>query len=111
MIKDHLLIAAELVKAALAGNQMKAATIEKKWYDNADDIAEFLNSINPYLTKEKVRKMFYEHLALTKMEVICMITMNFKEDVSVYDRIEAEALEMADAITVSIIKQFPSMFL
>src|SRR5690606_12977704 len=43
LIKDHLLIAADLVKAALAGDELKAQEAEAKWYENADDIARFLN--------------------------------------------------------------------
>lgn len=110
LIKDHLLIAADLVKAALAGNQELVATTNKKWYANADAIAEFLSGINLFLSKEEVRKMFYEHLDLTKLEAVCMIEMNFKADVEVYDKIETEALGMSDAITDGVVKQFPEMF-
>ena len=39
-----------------------------------------------------------------------MIEKNYKEDIAVFDKIEAEALEMADAISDGIIKQFPGMF-
>ena len=68
LIKEHLLLAAQLVTAAAKGDTEKAAETERQWYRNADDIAEFLSSINPYLGKEEVRKMFYTHLALTKFE-------------------------------------------
>src|SRR5690606_4720146 len=70
LIKEHLLIAADLVKAALAGNTAEAEEAERKWYQNADEIAVFLNSVNPYLTESAVREMFYEHLALTKQEAV-----------------------------------------
>ena len=110
LIKEHLLQAAELVTAAAKGDAKKAAEAEKEWYKNADEIAVFLSSINPYLQKEEVRKMFYEHLALTKYEAVSMIQKKYKLDVEVFDQIEAQALEMADAISDAIIKQFPNMF-
>ncbi|MED0981130.1 acetylglutamate kinase [Bacillus paramycoides] len=110
LIKDHLVIAADLVKAAKAGNQNAAAAIEKKWYINGDEIVEFLNSINPYIEKEEFRKMFYEHLALTKAEALAILNKDYASGVKLYDKIEKEALEMADTITDAIVKQFPQVF-
>ncbi|PDZ11703.1 acetylglutamate kinase [Bacillus pseudomycoides] len=110
LIKDHLVIAADLVKAAKAGNQNAASIAEKKWYANADDIVEFLSSINPYIPKEEFRKMFYEHLALTKSEAVAILSKDYQAGVQLYDKIEKEALEMADALTEGIIKQFPQLF-
>lgn len=110
LIKDHLVIAADLVKAAKAGDQNAASIAEKKWYSNADDIVEFLNRINPYISKEKFRKMFYEHLALTKSEAVSILSKDYQSGVQLYDKIEREALEMADTIYKGVIKQFPQMF-
>ena len=67
---------------------------EKKWYANADEIVEFLNSINPYIRKEKFRKMFYEHLALTKSEAVSILSKDYHSGVQLYDKIEKEALVM-----------------
>ena len=58
LIKEHLVLAAELVTAAAKGDTKKAAEKEKQWYRNADEIAEFLSSINPYLEKKKLEKCF-----------------------------------------------------
>ncbi|WP_256021904.1 acetylglutamate kinase [Paenibacillus kribbensis] len=111
LIREHLVIAADLVKAAIAGYQNLVAATEKKWYSNADEIAEFLSRINPYLPKEEFRKMFYEHLALTKAEAVAMITKDYKTSIQIYDKIEAQALEMADMITDAIAKQFPNIYM
>lgn len=110
LIKEHLLFAADLVKAAIAGDQQAATTAEKKWYSNADEIAAFLSTINPFLSEEEVRKMFYSHLGLTKSEALLMINNNFKKSIEVYDEIQKQALGMADAITEAIVKQFPNLF-
>lgn len=111
LIKEHLVLAAELVTAATKGDATTAAEAEKQWYRNADDIADFLSSINPYLNKEEVRKMFYTHLALTKQEAVYMLQKNYKADIEVFDKIEAQALEMSDMIAGGIVKQFPGMFM
>ena len=55
LIKEHLVLAAELVTAAAKGDTKIAAEKEKEWYRNADDIVLFLSSINPYLDKEAIQ--------------------------------------------------------
>ncbi|MDW0118863.1 hypothetical protein QTL97_18230 [Sporosarcina thermotolerans] len=78
LISEHLTLAADLVTAAANGEAEKAKQKEQEWYRNADKIAEFLNSINPYIDKEAMRKMLYTHLELTKLEAVCMIQRNFE---------------------------------
>lgn len=110
LIKDHLIIAADLVNAAIAEDTVATQEAEKKWFQNADDIARFLNSVNPYLTEEAVREMFYKHLNLTKQEAIYMINNEFEKDIAVYDEIEKQAREMADAISDAMVLHYSDMF-
>lgn len=110
LIKDHLTIAAELVTAASNGDAITAKLKEEEWYRNADDFVTFLTSINPYLRKEPLQEMFYDHLKLTKEEAVTMIQGNYKGDVAVFDQIEAEALAMSDMIASAIVCQFWGFF-
>ena len=106
LIKEHLILAAELVTAAVKGDSATAEAKEKEWYRNADDISVFLSNINPCLRKEDVQKMFYTHLALTKDEAVTMIQKNYQKDIEIFDEIEAEALAMSDMIASAIVMQF-----
>jgi hypothetical protein len=106
LIKEHLTIAANLVKAAKAGETEKAEQIERDWYRNADEITDFLSSLNPYIDREDLKKMFYEHLSLTKLEAVCMIIKNFELEIEVFERIETAALQMSDMISDAMIRQF-----
>ncbi|MCQ6268890.1 acetylglutamate kinase [Fictibacillus sp. WQ 8-8] len=110
LIREHLVIAVELVKAAKAGDQIAVAAIEKRWYANGKEIAEFLSTINPFISKKKFKEMFFEHLALTTSEAVFILQQDFKSSIAVFDKIEVEALQMADTITVGIVKQFPKKF-
>lgn len=106
LLTGHLTIAAELVDAAKAGNQTAAEEIRGRWYQNAENIAVFLASINPYWSRIKWRDMLFMHLKLLENEVGYRISGQYTLDVANYDRIESQALEMADVMAAGIIKQF-----
>lgn len=110
LFREHLIIASKLVKAAKSGDARAADEFEKQWYANADEIAAFLNSINPYWSKEALMQMLHNHLALTKEEAVARIKKNYASDIEIYDRIEKQALEMADAMAEGIVRQFPDKF-
>jgi LysM repeat protein len=110
LFTSHLAIAAELVKAAKAGNSAAAADAEKRWYANADQIAALLGSINPYWSAQEWQKMLYSHLAMTKTEAVDILSKKYENSISTFDAIEREALNMADIMTQGIVKQFSQYF-
>jgi hypothetical protein len=110
LVREHLVIAKDLAAAAITGNQQEVAAQDRKWHANGDEISDFLSSINPFLSKEEVRKMWYTQLNQTATEAVSMIKKDFKTDVAIFDDIEANVLLMGDAISDAIIKQFPGMF-
>lgn len=110
LLRDHLVIAAELVTAARDEDTERAADAERRWFENADDIAAFLGRINPHWSEQEWRTMLYEHLKLTKAEAVSQITEDFSAGISLFDDIEEQALEMADVMTQGIIDQFPQRF-
>lgn len=111
LLKSHLVIAAQLVKASKAGDSEAAEKAERDWYKNADEIAAFLSSINPYWSEESWRAMLHHHLELIKAEATDILTKNYSAGISVYDEIERQTLEMADIMSKGIIKQFPANFI
>jgi hypothetical protein len=110
LLKQHILIAVDLVAAAKAGDQKKFQTFDKKWEDNAEQIATFLSDANPYLTKRDVVDLLHLHLSLTKDEAVARIKKDFKKDAAVFDQILTEILTLSDALSHAIIKQFSSKF-
>ncbi len=110
LLTEHLTIAAELVNAAKAGDNAAAADAERRWYANADQIAAFLGSINPCWSVREWRRMMREHLDLLKVEVTNILTQDFTGGVRIFDVVERQALEMADMMTIGIVKQFPERF-
>lgn len=110
LLKEHILIATDLIKAAKAGDNATIEATDKKWHDNADQIAELLTSVNPKWSKQQWRNMLNEHLALTTQEAADILRGNFELSIGKYDRLHLQALEMADVMADGIIAQFPNKF-
>ncbi len=110
LLKAHILGAAAILKAAKAGNTTGAAAAEKKWYENADQIATFLASANPNWPVQDLKTMLHNHLALTKSEAVARLTGNYTADIAAFDKIHRQAMMMSDELADGIIKQFPDKF-
>jgi hypothetical protein len=110
LLKDHILIAVDLLNAAKAGDSAGLEETEEKWYDNADDIATFLSDTNPNWPKEHMVSMLNEHLSLTKGEAVARLTGDYASDVVTFDEIHRQAMIMADGLADGIVKQFSEQF-
>jgi hypothetical protein len=110
LLKDHILIAAALVKAAKAGDSAAAADAEKKWYANGDEIAGFLSGANPNWTKAALKEMMDTHLSLTKAVAVAAIGKDWDAEIKATDSNHEHILMMSDALSAGIVKQFPKKF-
>ena len=111
LLREHILIAADLIAAARAGDGAGVATHQARWRANADQIAAFLNAANPRSWKlREMKEMLYEHLDLTTTEVVSRLQGDWAADVAAYDAIHLQALEMADELSTGIVKQFERRF-
>jgi hypothetical protein len=111
LLRDHILIAADIIAAAKAGDADGVADGQGRWRANADEIAGFLNAANPRSWKlGEMKAMLYEHLSLTTSEVVARLQADWAADVAAYDRIHLQALEMADELSAGIVKQFRHRF-
>ena len=111
LLREHILIAVDVLKAAKSGN--KAATNRQlaRWNANADVISAFLSKANPKNWPEAaVRSMMREHLALTTSEAVARLQGRWAADVKAADAVEKAMLHMADTISAGIVAQFPARF-
>jgi hypothetical protein len=111
LLNDHILIAADLLAAAKAGDTVKFEDANERWYQNADEIAAFLNSANPkHWSLAEMQSMMSMHLDLTLEEASARLNADWAGDVAAYDKVHDEILEMSHMLTEGIVAQFRSKF-
>src|SRR5215216_10766 len=111
LLREHIVIAADVLTAAKAGNSEALNAALERWYDSGDDIAAFLNAANPRnWPLEEMRQMMREHLDLTTAEAVARLGGDWDADVQAYDRAHEQVLEMADMLSAGIVDQFAARF-
>ncbi len=111
LLREHILIAADLIAAAKSGDSAKVSAEQARWNANADEIASLLSAANPRFWKLPAMKaMMRSHLRLTTNEVVARLQANWAADVRAYDRIHVQILHMADMLSDGLVGQFPGRF-
>ena len=110
-LRTHILIAADLIAAAKAGDGAKLADAQARWARNGDDIAAVLSSVNPHHWKlATMKRELRVHLRLTTEEAVARLEGDWNADVAAYDKIHRHALHLSDLLSNGLVKQFPGRF-
>jgi hypothetical protein len=110
LLKQHILIAVDLVAAAKSGDNDAFAKHDARWTENANQIAAFLAGANPNWPEKDVRDLLALHLKLTKDETVAFLQGDWQAAVKAFDDIFNEIMVLADALHDGIAAQFPEKF-
>jgi hypothetical protein len=111
LLRSHILIAADLVKAAKAGDTAAVEAASARWNTNADEIADFLSGANPdNWPRQTLRSEMRHHLDLTLREAQARLRGDWAADIAAYDTVHQHILGMADVLSAGIVKQQPRRF-
>ncbi len=111
LLREHILIATEVVSFAKAGNDAGLATANAKWSVNANEIADLLSSANPdHWKQDEMRAMMQEHLKLTTDETVTRLKGDWKGNIMASDKALDQAMSMADMLSDGLVAKFPEKF-
>jgi hypothetical protein len=110
LLKEHIMIAVDLVAAAKSADQAAFATHDARWTANIGEIAAFLAGANPNWPEQDVFDLLALHLKLTKDEAVARITGDWDADIKAFDDIFTEIMVVADTLHDGIVAQFPNRF-
>ena len=110
LLKQHISIAVDLIKAAKAGDKTGQTAADVKWQANGVAIADFLSKANPNWPRATLVDLMKMHLSTTTDEVVARLSKNWDGDVLAFDAVYTHILKMSDALSDGIVKQFPDKF-
>lgn len=106
LLKEHATLAANMMKSIKDGDLNKESNFETDSVTNADNISTFLNSINPYFSKEDISDLFKTHILLLKYQFIARMNGDFNADILYFDMGLHHILTIADCLFRGIIERF-----
>ena len=111
LLREHILIAADLIAAAKAGDSAKVAEVQTQWTANADQISSLLHGANPQnWPLATLKAEMHMHLKLTGEEAVAHLQGKWAADVAAYDKVHTHILHMSDLLADGIVAQFPNRF-
>lgn len=111
LLRDHILIAVEVMQAAKSGDTEAFEEASSRWYDNGNDVADAISALDRHTwPRAVVRDMMRMHLDQTLAEAAGELTGDYEASVKAYNEIHRHILKMADALSGGIVAQFPGRF-
>ena len=111
LLREHILIAADVIAAAKKGDQSALATEQAAGRRTPTRSRHSSRTANPRAWKPaETRAMMRSHLGLTTDEVVARLQQDWTADVRAYDRIHLQILHMADMLSDGLVAQFPNRF-
>jgi len=111
LLHAHITIAVEILQDAKAGDTAAFDAAKAQWYDNANQVADFLSAANPRFWPDAVLwEAMKEHLDETLAEAVDELNGKYPASVAEYQAIELHILAMADLFSSGIMRQFPNRF-
>jgi hypothetical protein len=111
LLRDHILIAVDVLTAARNGDNQAFESANAKWYANGDDVADLISSLNSRAwPRDEMRAMMKTHLDQTLTEAAAELGGDYAGSVASYEDIHQHMLDMADMLSSGIISAFPARF-
>lgn len=110
LLREHIKLAEQVIGAAKSGNKSDLEKYNTLWYENADQIDDFLSSANPNYSKRTLKNMLHKHLEFITTQVVSRLNKDWNADIKAFDQGEDHMIKFADILVDGIIKQFPEKF-
>ena len=97
-------------QATVAGDTRGQDAALARLESNADDIAEFLSHLNPYLQKDNVRGLIAAHGAHHVLQINLHKRKDYAQLEETWPMMRQHVYLISDTIAMALVKQFPSQF-
>lgn len=96
LINQFTIILRDLISAQLEGNAEAVQENVNRLYQNADERASYLASINPYFNQTEWKHLLEQYLYYTIEEANSFVSGNYSRDIEFFDRLTDLSNRMGD---------------
>jgi hypothetical protein len=100
----------EYSEATVAGDKRQQDVALTHLASSADDIADFLSHLNPYLQKDTVRGLIAAHGAHHVLQINQYKAKDYAPLGATWPMMRQHVYVIADTLTTALVKQFPNKF-
>lgn len=102
LLSRYAIIFHQLLDAQLSGDKSAVDENVRLLYENVDERALFLESINPYWSAEEYKGLFYSYIGHILETANAIASGDFKRDIELYDLLNELTQEMGDTFAEGI---------
>jgi hypothetical protein len=106
LLVEHILIAADIVNAVLAGDSAKVAELQVAWSANGRQIAKFYSKKVCTTKYKKLAKMWQEHLDATTVELVTLVDQDYEANAEALDAVLEHMQMWSHYLSKSICRSF-----
>lgn len=107
LLAGHYSAVKDYMNASFKGDKKAEAVASDKATKNADEIASFLSSANPYLPKDTLFSLLTAHYGHHVIQINSLVTKDFAAEAQNWDAMLKHINGIADALADALTKQFP----
>ena len=100
----------EYSEATVEGNGPQQEAALARLASNAEDIADFLSQVNPFLPKDTVRSLIAAHGAHHVLQINQHKAKDYAQLKETWPMMRQHVYLIADTLTTALVKQFPNQF-
>ncbi|MCL1953139.1 MAG: hypothetical protein FWF58_00140, partial [Firmicutes bacterium] len=103
LFAQHNSIGRDLFIAMRDRRNAEGDRLRMQWYNNADQLSEYMGNLIPEIDSQELRRMMFHYLGSAELQAAQLISNNAQGSITTFDNIEREAMSMADYISNAII--------
>lgn len=104
LLTQHITILKDIAIALKDGNTEAVDANTALLYQNADEISDFLATMNPYWDKGEWQNLLYQYIKLQLESMVAILAGDYEKDIAIYDRLEDHVLILADYMARGIMQ-------
>lgn len=105
-LSEHTALTGEIMAAMQEGDTQRAEQLERRWRQNAEEIARMLANANSEYVYDELASMLNRHLDMLKLQIEAYLNKEYDESIRLFDEVENEILELANYLTRGLMEQF-----